>query len=109
MAIPSVFSPVELADTAVIDGGVVRNLPAQDARALGAHVLICSDVTDPLEPRGSIASLVDVLVQSESFRVWDSAADQWSQCDVLMLPDVRCFCTLGFARASDVIAPVEAV
>src|SRR6059058_2654289 len=33
MALPSVFSPVELADTSVIDGGVIRNLPAQDARA----------------------------------------------------------------------------
>src|SRR6266487_3401355 len=63
MALPSVFSPVELADTSVIDGGVIRNLPAQDARALGADVLICSDVTDPLEPRDSIVSLVDVLVQ----------------------------------------------
>src|SRR6266513_1067575 len=44
MALPSVFSPVELADTAFIDGGVIRNLPAQDARALGADVLILPDV-----------------------------------------------------------------
>jgi len=108
MALPSVFSPVELADTAVIDGGVVRNLPAQDARALGADVLICSDVTDPLEPRDSIVSLVDVLVQSVSFRVWDSEAEQRSKCDVLILPEVRGFSTFGFARASDVIARGEA-
>src|SRR6185437_3430246 len=87
MALPSVFAPVELADTAHIDGGVVRNLPAQDARALGADVLICSDVTDPLEPRDSIVSLVDVLVQSVSFRVWDSEAEQRSKCDVVILPD----------------------
>ncbi len=108
MALPSVFSPVELADTAFIDGGVIRNLPAQDARALGADVLICSDVTDPLEPRDSIVSLVDVLVQSVSFRVWDSEAEQRSKCDVLILPDVRGFSTFGFARARDVIARGEA-
>jgi len=108
MALPSVFSPVELADTAVIDGGVIRNLPAQDARALGADVLICSDVTDPLEPRDSIVSLVDVLVQSVSFRVWDSEAVQRSKCDVLILPEVRGFSTFGFARARDVIARGEA-
>src|SRR5436190_1968401 len=35
MALPSVFSPVELADTSVIDGGVIRNLAAQGARGLG--------------------------------------------------------------------------
>src|SRR5438477_1049 len=108
MALPSVFSPVDLGDTAVIDGGVVRNLPAQDARALGADVLICSDVTDPLEPRDSIVSLVDVLVQSVSFRVWDSEAVQRSKCDVLILPDVRAFSTFGFARAREVIARGEA-
>jgi NTE family protein len=108
MALPSVFAPVELADTAHIDGGVIRNLPAQDARALGADVLICSDVTDPLEPRDSIVSLLDVLVQSVSFRVWDSEAEQRSKCDVLILPDVRGFSTFGFARARDVIARGEA-
>src|SRR2546426_6342017 len=108
MALPSVFSPVDVGDTAVIDGGVVRNLPAQDARALGADVLICSDVTDPLEPRDSIVSLVDVLVQSVSFRVWDSEAEQRSKCDVLILPEVRGFSTFGFARARDVIARGEA-
>jgi len=107
MALPSVFSPVELADTAVIDGGVVRNLPAQDARALGADVLICSDVTDPLEPRDSIVSLVDVLVQSVSFRVWDSEAEQRGKCDVVILPEVRGFSTFGFARARDLIARGE--
>jgi len=87
---------------------VIRNLPAQDARALGADVLICSDVTDPLEPRDSIVSLVDVLVQSVSFRVWDSEAVQRSKCDVLILPDVRTFSTFGFARAREVIARGEA-
>jgi len=71
-------------------------------------VLICSDVTDPLEPRDSIVSLVDVLVQSVSFRVWDSEAEQRSKCDVVILPDVRGFSTFGFARARDVIARGEA-
>jgi len=107
MALPSVFSPVELGDTAVIDGGVVRNLPAQDARALGADVLICSDVTDPLEPRDSIVSLVDVLVQSVSFRMWDSEAEQRSKCDVLILPEVRGFSTFGFTRAGELMARGE--
>jgi NTE family protein len=108
MALPSVFSPVELDDTVFIDGGVVRNLPAQDARALGADVLICSDVTDPLAPRDSIVSFVDILVQAVSFRVWDSEAEQRRQCDVLILPEVRSFATFGFARAHELIARGEA-
>src|SRR5690348_14570801 len=108
MALPSVFAPVEVEGRVLIDGGVVRNLPAQDARALGADVLICSDVTDPLEPRDSIVSLVDVLVQSMSFRIWDSEPAQRAQCDVLITPDVRGFQAFGFERADELIARGEA-
>src|SRR5207245_495663 len=104
MALPSVFAPVELGGAVLIDGGVVRNLPAQDARALGADVLICSDVTDPLEPRDSIVSLVDVLAQAVSFRVWDSERAERGACDVLIVPDVRAFTSFGFGRAAELMA-----
>ncbi|HEX4629279.1 MAG TPA: patatin-like phospholipase family protein [Gemmatimonadales bacterium] len=108
MALPSVFTPVELGGKALIDGGVTRNLPAQDARALGADFLICSDVTDPLDPRDSIVTFVDVLVQAVSFRVWDSESDERQRCDVLILPKVHGFATLGFTRGRDIIARGEA-
>jgi NTE family protein len=104
MAMPSVFAPVELDGVALIDGGVIRNLPAQDARALGADFLICSDVTDPLELRDSIVSFVDVLAQSVSFRVWDSEAAERNRCDVLIVPDVRTYSTFGFAQGRELIA-----
>jgi NTE family protein len=107
MALPSVFTPVELGGRALIDGGVVRNLPAHDARALGADFLICSDVTDPLDPRDSIVSFVDVLVQAVSFRVWDSESAERQQCDVLITPQVHGFATLGFTRAREIIARGE--
>ena len=108
MALPSVFAPVELGGVVLIDGGVVRNLPAHDARALGADVLICSDVTDPLEPRDSIVSLVDVLAQSVSFRVWDSERAERGACDVLIVPDVRAFTSFAFGRAGELMARGEA-
>src|SRR5207249_2656068 len=81
---------------------------AHDARALGADVLICSDVTDPLEPRDSIVSLVDVLLQSVSFRVWDSERAERGACDVLIVPDVRAFTSFGFGRAAELMARGEA-
>ena len=105
MAVPTVFAPVEIEGRVLIDGGVVRNLPAQDARALGATVLICSDVTDPLQPRDSISSMLDILVQSVTFRIWDSEAEQQGRCDVLIKPDVH---GLGFNDARRIIARGEA-
>ncbi|HVH11145.1 MAG TPA: patatin-like phospholipase family protein, partial [Gemmatimonadales bacterium] len=95
MAIPSVFTPVELDGRVLVDGGVVRNLPAEDVRALGADVVVCSDVTDPLAPRDSIESLLDVLAQSVAFRTWDSEARERRACDVLIAPDVHAFSTFA--------------
>lgn len=108
MALPSVFAPVELDDSVLIDGGVSRNLPAEDARALGADVVICSDVTDPLESRDSLRSLAEVLLQSVSFRIWDSQAFERSKCDVLITPEVRGFSGVGFTRGRELIARGEA-
>jgi NTE family protein len=108
MAMPSVFAPVTLDGRVLIDGGVVRNLPAQDARALGADVLICSDVTDPLEPRDSVRTFVDVLIQSVSFRIWDAERQERKLCDVLIDPNVHGFASFGFERIPEVIARGEA-
>lgn len=108
MALPSVFSPVEIDDHVLIDGGVVRNLPAQDARALGADFLICSDVTDPLDPHDSLVTFVDVLTQAVSFREWDSESEQRSKCDVVITPQVHRFGAFAFGAARDVIAQGEA-
>lgn len=108
MALPSVFAPVSLQGRVLIDGGVVRNLPAQDARRLGADILICSDVTEPLEPRDSLRTFADVLIQSVSFRVWDSERRERQQCDVLIEPDVRGFPSFDFGRLPELIARGQA-
>ena len=64
MAIPSVFAPVEIDSLLLIDGGVARNLPAEDTRALGADILICSDVSKPLAPADSLTTLLSVTQTS---------------------------------------------
>ncbi|MEM6647662.1 MAG: patatin-like phospholipase family protein, partial [Bacteroidota bacterium] len=46
MSLPGVFAPVEIDGRRYLDGGLARNLPAEDARALGADVLVCVDVSE---------------------------------------------------------------
>src|SRR5262249_37023625 len=69
-AVPGAFAPVLLADgRRAVDGAVVRNIPASDARSLGADILICVDVSERIAPVDSVHSLVDVLNQTVAFRV----------------------------------------
>ena len=50
-AFPSLFSPVEINDKLLIDGGVVNNYPAEEVRKMGADIIIGVDVQDDLKDR----------------------------------------------------------
>jgi NTE family protein len=101
MAIPSAFAPVEIEGRLLIDGGVARNLPAADARALGAEVLICSDVSKPLAPADSLDDLLAVLDQTIGYRGWYATLEQRELCDVLILPDLTQLSSTAFDRAGE--------
>jgi NTE family protein len=103
MSIPSVFAPVRAGGRLLIDGGIARNLPAQEARALGATVVICSDVSAPLAPASEVRSLVDVLSQSLTFQISASVAAQRRFCDVYIRPDITGLGGADFGRAGDAI------
>jgi NTE family protein len=99
MAIPTVFEPVEIEGRLLTDGGVARNLPAEDALALGADVLICSDVSKPLLPADSLGSLLTLLDQTMSYRSWESTLKQRELCDVLILPNIAGLSSTAFDKA----------
>jgi NTE family protein len=84
LSIPSVFEAVRWEDRVLVDGGVVRNLPAIDARDMGADMLICSDVTPPLRPADRLNTIVDVMLQTVNFRMEADAAAQRELCDVVI-------------------------
>jgi NTE family protein len=88
MAFPGVFSPVRVGDRLLADGGMVRNLPAQDALALGADVLVCSDVSDPLEAAENIQTAVDVVNQAITVFAEPSRRAERARCTILIEPDI---------------------
>jgi len=104
MAIPGVFQPFLVGDRAFVDGGVVRNLPAQDARALGADILICSDVTAPLRSVEELTSLFGVVNQTLSLHSAAAHRAERARCDILIEPSPEGLGTFDFGAAADWIA-----
>ncbi len=101
IALPGVFLPVKIDGRLLVDGGIARNLPAQDAQALGADVLVCSDVSAPLATADSIRSLIDVFNQTISFRSEESNRLQRELCDVLIRPDITGLSSRQFDEAEE--------
>jgi NTE family protein len=98
-AVPGAFAPVRLPDgTPVVDGAVVRNIPAQDARAMGADLLICVDVSERPAPADSLHTLIDVMDQTVSFRVQDVNRIERPLCNVVIDPDVNGVPSLDFSQ-----------
>ena len=60
MAVPGAFSPWTVNGRRLVDGGLVRNLPVDIARSMGAEVLIVVDVSTPLDEAPEPESAIDV-------------------------------------------------
>lgn len=101
IGIPGAFEPFELDGRLLVDGAVVRNLPAQDARALGVDFLICSDVSDPLVDREELGSIVEILGQVLSLSMQRSNAEQRELCDLVVRPDIRGLGSRAWERHDD--------
>jgi NTE family protein len=87
MAIPTVFTPVEIDGRLLVDGGVARNLPAQDARGLGADIVIGVDAVEPLYKKGELNSMMRIMDQTVHFQVAGTTREQKRLCDILIAPE----------------------
>jgi NTE family protein len=104
MSIPSVFAPASFQGRLLLDGALSRNLPTQDARALGADLVICSDVSEPLIDVKDLHSIVDILNQAISFHGSESVREERKRCDIYIRPDFSGLDPMSFDRTADWIA-----
>jgi len=103
MAIPSAFTPIEIDNHWLTDGGLVRNLPAQDAKEMGADIIIAVDVADPPKEREDLHSIFDILGQMMALQWKESNLEQYEYCDVVIMPDVGGLSMADFGKAKELI------
>ncbi len=87
ISIPSIFAPHQIDDKIYIDGGLIRNIPVQDALDLGANYTIAVDVSSPLMPKDSLNTLADIFTQSFFFRIQEYSEIQRNLADYLVEVD----------------------
>ena len=103
MAIPTIFTPNNLNDRKLVDGGLVRNLPAEDVKRLGADIIIGVDVSFTLIPEEEINSFLDIITQSLSFVEAQSRQKQHQMCDILIQPDINGLTMFSFNEVEEII------
>lgn len=105
--VPGVLAPFELDGRYLVDGALSRNLPAEDARELGADIVVCSDVSDTLDPAEDLQSFVDVLNQVVTLTLNEARARQRAACDILIKPYLQDFSSVSFGELVEWVARGE--
>ena len=110
LSIPSVFAPIRDGKRLYIDGGVVRNLPVQDVKVLGADYTIGVNVGDGFTKRDeSKMNLIDVISDATTIAGRQEVERQIRMLDLYMKPDLEKFEAYDFSKVKDIIAAGEAV
>ncbi len=106
-ALPSLFSPVTIQDTILIDGGVVNNYPVAEVKAKGADIIIGVDVQDTLRTRKMLKSALDVMVQISNYRTIDEMVGKRAQTDIYINPAIDDFNVVSFDEGRKIVQAGE--
>jgi len=104
MAIPAIFTPVEVDGHLLIDGGESQNLPVQTVRAMGADIVIAVNVgssgaetaAKPTNVGAMIGRLIDLPLQQNTMASAKLA-------DIVITPDLKGYTSADFATGVDMI------
>jgi len=111
MSVPGVMAPVEIDGRALIDGGLVNNLPVDVARGMCGDVLIAVNLGTPLLKRAEIRSALMVGVQMVNILTEQNVRTSLASLkpsDVLISPQLGDISAGAFDRMDDSIAVGEA-
>jgi NTE family protein len=100
LAVPGVFAPVRIKGRLVVDGGLVRNLPVDMARAMGADVVIAVNVGTPLAAEkelGSALGVANQMLQILTEQNVQRSIRELGPNDVLIAPDLQGVSFLDFS------------
>ncbi len=105
MAVPGLFDLVETNGRLLVDGGLARNLPIQDARQCARNLIVVDVGTPPLT-KDQINSLFDVVAQTSNLMVSRNVKEQMALLkpgDVLIRPDLDGFSAASFGDNQAII------
>ena len=101
--IPTVFEPMEINGQTLVDGMIVRNLPVEDVKEMGANMVIAVDVGSGLSTKDELNSIIGVLDQTTAFSMVKSTKKQRKMADVLIKPKLRGASPLDFSNIDSLI------
>ncbi|MCG8305982.1 MAG: patatin-like phospholipase family protein [Cytophagales bacterium] len=103
MAIPTAFTPVEIDDRLLVDGGLVRNFPVEEVIDMGADIVIGVFVSNDLHTKEEMDNLITVLTQSAFVTSAFDSRKQKELVDIYIEPELKDFNAGSFKQWQGII------
>lgn len=106
IAIPTVFTPVEVDSMFLVDGGVVHNYAATELHDMGADIVIGSYVSYRRDSVEDLESAYGIMRQIIFFTSLANYEEEKKKTDILIEPDLKEYPTLAFENNIDTILAI---
>lgn len=103
MAIPAVFSPVEVDGRHLVDGGILNNLPTDVVKAMGADFVIAVNISSPLAKLRDDASLFTIAYQSIDAALVANTFKSLASADLVITPDLGDLSAADFQKVQQFV------
>jgi NTE family protein len=106
MSVPFAFSPIEIDNHLLVDGGILNNLPVDVVRNMGANLVIAINISSPLGKADQSSSFVTVALQSVDAALVQNtikSVQSLKHPDVLIEPSIDEFTSADFEKAEILI------
>jgi NTE family protein len=103
MAIPGVFTPVELNGRVLADGGMVQNIPVETVRAMDADAVIAVELRTARGDRAQLQTLTGVLTRAVDVMITQNERRSLALAQVTVSVDTTGFFATDYDRVKDLI------
>ena len=100
---PTLLNPVQVGDKLLIDGGVANNFPVDVMREKGADIIIGVDVQGRLYEKEKLTSVVAILNQIVSYKIYNQRDLDKSKIEVYIHPEISKYNVVDFDKKLDIL------
>lgn len=100
--LPGVFSPVDIDDQMLVDGGLVENVPISALHDLGADITLGVDLNAHRSYRKP-EDLIDVLINSMDIAIDNATRLQTSDADLVIAPKLQAYSRTDSKQISELL------
>jgi NTE family protein len=104
MAVPLAFTPVEMGERLLVDGGLVDPVPVGVVKQMGADVVIAVNTVSSLLPAEKIKNPIDIANQTTSIMSLQKKEEELKKADFVITPKLFEFSAMDFGDVDSLIS-----